>query len=514
MSDGGEKDEDMLLKNISHQHDILTYFVQDSSGRDTIIRTNQGYTECHRLLLAAASSLFYQILKENCDEEQTIVLMPDYSAAEVEDLVSRLYSTSHNTDGFSEILPSQAEGGRIGGKVHTLLDRQKDLRLKIELEEIDVGSTDSINRSMLRDDDMTIVPDITSHLEYMDYGSGAEAGLMSDSESDYERAVKKKKKKVTKTKKKKIKLTDEEPVAKKKETKKNGRPSIFPYACEFCSKVLVDHRKKYKHRCKPADLLQNVGNLKGDDLDFVNDLKTGIICHLCGTSFLSPSLLKAHLAMNCENVCEICRSVLHNRTELREHMFKVHHKVIKRRTGEDTEKTVHCTQCTKSYTKQFQLNHHVKKVHNAEVVPVKFQCQECGKLMSSRVALRKHSSLHKPPEHSCPICGKLFHNRQYLSRHALSQHAEQGIQKHQCDMCDKGFNNKEALQGHRNWHLNLKPYQCRWCERSYQNTSNTAAHERKSHRDVYMASLKNGNRRFQIKEEIMQISSKHSILIV
>ena len=26
MSDGGEKDEDMLLKNISHQHDILTYF--------------------------------------------------------------------------------------------------------------------------------------------------------------------------------------------------------------------------------------------------------------------------------------------------------------------------------------------------------------------------------------------------------------------------------------------------------------------------------------------------------
>ena len=37
-------------------------------------------------------------------------------------------------------------------------------------------------------------------------------------------------------------------------------------------------------------------------------------------------------------------------------------KVIKRRTGEDTEKTVHCTQCTKSYTKQFQLNHHIKKV--------------------------------------------------------------------------------------------------------------------------------------------------------
>ena len=39
----------------------------------------------------------------------------------------------------------------------------------------------------------------------------------------FSRPVKKKKKKVTKTKKKKIQLTDEEPVAKKKETKKNGR---------------------------------------------------------------------------------------------------------------------------------------------------------------------------------------------------------------------------------------------------------------------------------------------------
>jgi hypothetical protein len=28
-------------------------------------------------------------------------------------------------------------------------------------------------------------------------------------------------------------------------------------------------------------------------------------------------------------------------------------------------------------------------------------------------------------------------------------------------MCDKGFNNKQALDGHRNWHLNLKPHQCR-----------------------------------------------------
>ena len=39
-------------------------------------------------------------------------------------------------------------------------------------------------------------------------------------------------------------------------------------------------------------------------------------------------------------------------------------------------------------------------------------------------ALRKHTSLHRPPELPCPICGKLFHNQTYLMRHANSVHAE------------------------------------------------------------------------------------------
>ena len=53
-----------------------------------------------------------------------------------------------------------------------------------------------------------------------------------------------------------------------------------------------------------------------------------------------------------------------------------------------------------------------------------------------------------------------------IHRHALSQHGNKSDQKHQCDMCDKGFNNKQALEGHKNWHLNLKPFQCRLASNS------------------------------------------------
>ena len=38
----------------------------------------------------------------------------------------------------------------------------------------------------------------------------------------------------------------------------------------------------------------------------------------------------------------------------------------------------------------------------------------------------------------------------------------------------------------------------RWCERNYQNQSNCNAHERKSHKLEYQATLTKGNRRIQV----------------
>ena len=39
----------------------------------------------------------------------------------------------------------------------------------------------------------------------------------------------------------------------------------------------------------------------------------------------------------------------------------------------------------------------------------------------------------------------------------------------------------------------------RWCERNYQNQSNCNAHERKSHKLEYQATLTKGNRRIQVE---------------
>jgi len=224
--------------------------------------------------------------------------------------------------------------------------------------------------------------------------------------------------------------------------------------------------------------------------------ETEFICHLCGIHCPSKSSLTNHLQMNCGNVCEICKEILGNKTEVKQHMFLVHKK-IKTSFHTNTELNFACSQCPKRYASMHTLNNHIKKAHNKEVSKV--QCPDCGNLFSSTAALRKHSSLHKPPELPCPICGKLFHNQTYLMRHATSVHGDSEDKKFKCEVCGKGFTNKHALEGHHNWHYNLKPFQCRWCERNYQNQSNCNAHERKSHKLEYQATLTKGNRRIQVE---------------
>ena len=48
--------------------------------------------------------------------------------------------------------------------------------------------------------------------------------------------------------------------------------------------------------------------------------ETEFICHLCGIHCPSKSSLTNHLQMNCGNVCEICKEILGNKTEVNSKM--------------------------------------------------------------------------------------------------------------------------------------------------------------------------------------------------
>jgi len=534
---------ELELKNYNHQDIIMNYFVEDELGRDVVIKTKQGNIQCHRILLAAASPFFYQIFSEISADETVEVVMTEFSSSDVNQLVSAIYSIHrcYQSSSLSSIQESMVDflNATLSSKLDNKMENEQKQNYKEELSEqtdLCLARTE-IN---VEEEPILVLPDIGHSIEDIDYLHQLSTELIAEEE---EKLIPTKRRSGRKKKSTRRcldiilgsdadctvgdgssllepvtaenenydvqagsgKRTVAAPTNRTRPKKNKSSRSRYPMMCTYCSKLLVNRREKSRHNCIKIQRENTTGDGAGVD-------ENDIICHLCGIRFLTKTSLRTHLQMKCENVCDLCKKVFANRTEVREHMLKAHHKVMKRASFTGCVKPFKCSHCDKSYTKLVQLNIHIKQIH-CETPPLRFQCPDCGRFLSSRMALKKHASLHKPPEHECPICGKLFHNKAYLSRHAISQHGEQNVKKHQCDMCSKGFNNRLALEGHKNWHLNLKPYKCRWCDRTYQNTSNCAAHERKTHRDCYESELRNVNRRFQMnRAPFTDIISTQSVL--
>jgi len=466
-----------------HREMLLNHFEEDVLGRDLLIRTTEGYIHCHRLLLAAVSPFFRKVLLEDPPENDlSLVVMTDFLSSEVRELVSSAYAKNSSPESFINMFSDLTD-------FRTKLPDEDPLELNATLDSLDSFKSRLSKQS--RVEAIFVVPDICDDddLDVHDLLQTVE----ENGECDLRNRKRKRYETTTTVKKKKNDAKIKKKVDSKEKTK---RAKKYPVLCQGCSCSLNSKKEVKNHNCD----LSSGGESK-ENVD-VSD----IICHLCGISFVNRSLLSSHLSMKCENVCSICKTIFSNRSDVREHMLMAHHKILKRKSNLDAARPYQCALCSRNYVAESHLKVHVTKNHSIidkDVAdpPQKFQCQDCGKLVSSKLALKKHVSLHKPPGLGCPICGKMFHNKSYLSRHVISQHGEQSDKKHKCDMCEKGFNNKMALEGHKNWHLNIKPYQCRWCVRTYQNTSNCAAHERKTHRANYESALQNGNRRVQNKQE-------------
>lgn len=498
-----------------HQHVLNTLYQDKRTGWlcDAVLRVGELSYHCHVAIIASSSLLLHSALSdlqvENTNELVTIVLA-GWTAEEAELFMKQTYN---------QLDLSPPEADQLV-KVESILSFKENVDTKYEpYDENTEGFTgpglDDYNSDLDLDNIQSLEapspgvsnkPKLSKFRNKKKKGSSASSKLTEDSGSGVCQYCNKYYKHL-----RPHHLDKHLDIIREKE----NINSIYPQDCPFCGKFLLNRRFKGRHKCfkmskttvdyrltrTPAGRERLEKMINEEVEERVNECQikeeTEFICHLCGIHCPSKSSLSNHLQMNCGNVCDICKEVLANKTEVKEHMFLVHKKIKTSFHNSNTELNFTCTQCPKRYATIHTLNNHIKKTHNQEVSKV--QCGDCGNLFSSGAALRKHASLHRPPELPCPICGKLFHNKTYLMRHANSVHAEAEDKKYKCEVCGKGFTNKHALEGHHNWHYNLKPFQCRWCERNYQNQSNCNAHERKSHKTEYQATLTKGNRRIQVE---------------
>lgn len=158
-----------------------------------------------------------------------------------------------------------------------------------------------------------------------------------------------------------------------------------------------------------------------------------------------------------------------------------------------------CNICQKSYRSKVCLRVHIKHKHPSESSPLRFQCDECGKIFKWKDTLKDHlilkhqhsepgtkllwchfcskKFLHKTqleyhlPKHNdfrpyqCQKCGKRFKYKHSWKKHNITVHSDK--REFQCDTCGKTFKTKNYLCTHEiNVHQQNIPFKCRFCEKS------------------------------------------------
>ena len=194
-----------------------------------------------------------------------------------------------------------------------------------------------------------------------------------------------------------------------------------------------------------------------------------VSCHICGKSFVDKYVLKNHILKyhSCPEgqiKCEKCFSNV-DKEDFSSHICP----------------ELPCPKCNRIFNNEKSVSNHIKKHH--EYLPDSFYCSDCGKGFPSKGDLYNHMKSHKEKE-TCPECGAKV---RCLSKH-MQKHQTEEDKKFICEHCDKRFFNVHLLNKHiMNVHLKLRPYKCRYgCEFAYNDVSNRAAHEKKTHGKLFI----------------------------
>ncbi|XP_058455176.1 zinc finger protein 484-like [Malaya genurostris] len=137
------------------------------------------------------------------------------------------------------------------------------------------------------------------------------------------------------------------------------------------------------------------------------------------------------------------------------------------------------------------LRMHVKRTHANGHYP----CDQCGKVLGSKLTLRTHLYSHREKQFKCEICGLMTLNKSRLELH-MRVHTQKRDFK--CPHCPKSFYVNTVLTLHLRSHSGEKPYVCHVC------------YAANSHRILYVKHMK----KFHPKEEIYKLCDMPKIAAV
>uniref|UniRef100_A0A8C3YMM8 GDNF-inducible zinc finger protein 1 n=1 Tax=Catagonus wagneri TaxID=51154 RepID=A0A8C3YMM8_9CETA len=146
--------------------------------------------------------------------------------------------------------------------------------------------------------------------------------------------------------------------------------------------------------------------------------------------------------------------------------------------GETRRSDFPCTSCGKAFLYEKSFLKHIRH-HHGVATEVVHRCDTCGQTFANRCNLRGHQRhVHSSERHfPCELCGKKFKRKKDVKRHVVQVH-EGGGERHQCQQCGKGLSSKTALRLHERTHTGHRPYGCPECQAAFSQPSALKTHLR------------------------------------
>lgn len=137
-----------------------------------------------------------------------------------------------------------------------------------------------------------------------------------------------------------------------------------------------------------------------------------------------------------------------------------------------------CHICAKNFATRTGLNEHMTTIHRPREQG-QVQCTECGKWLMNNRCLRSHMVLHSDEEYKCGQCDYVTKKKLLLNRHTVTKHSQ--VRPFVCDLCGRTFKMKRALTVHLAQHGSTKTYNCPFCDRVFNSSTNFYAHRKSAH---------------------------------
>ncbi|XP_050357120.1 zinc finger protein 615-like [Nymphalis io] len=291
------------------------------------------------------------------------------------------------------------------------------------------------------------------------------------------------------------------------------------YMCLTCFKVFHNQRELLRHyqtielekyNEKNIEIKEKIEPVKYQS--FVSEDGTLMYkCERCYKKYIHKVFIERHIKSHIEKrpfLCKLCGKTYQTASIIVAH-GKMH-------MGEMYACSYNCGY--RSVHKHVVKDH--EKRHRKEY---KYKCEVCGKGFQVKTSYEQHQNIHKGIKpFSCDICSMTFHLHKYLTTHRSNVHPQSSGRKPWvckqcllpcdsknslnihlkdkhgiivkvsilCDICGKVVRDTQQLKSHqRSVHLNIKPYTCSVCNKSFPKKFTLKVHEQTHTGKLYVCSV-------------------------